>query len=94
MPKGHKIQNGYATRKTNDCGLDYRAIAKKMTDDGTRMNHATAHKIFNTAMQKLAQPIHEFYGVSSSDEMIARTANDPRFQSGIADLISNGELQL
>jgi hypothetical protein len=74
--------------------MDYRAIAKKMSEEGVKMNHATAHKVFNNAMQKIAQPIHDLYGISKDIESIERTANDPRFQSGIADLLSNNGIDL
>lgn len=37
MPKGYKIERGYAT--VNELGgLDYRSIAEQMTDEGHKMN--------------------------------------------------------
>lgn len=90
MPKGHKMVNGYSTTKSyGNTGMDYRKIAEKMTQDGSKMNHATAHKVFMTAMIKIAKPIHDFYEVNSDDASIYKTINDPRFQSTIVDLIEN-----
>jgi hypothetical protein len=94
MPKGHKMVNGYSTTKSyGNSGMDYRKIAVKMSQSGSKMNHATAHKVFMTAMIKIAKPIHEFYNISSDENSILKTINDPRFQSTIIDLIENFQEQ-
>jgi len=89
MPKGFKSTQGYATVTGTEGGMDYRAIAQKMTEDGHKMNHATARNIFLRAMKKLAQPICEMYDLDDP-ERIDRTAKDPRFQSSMVVMI--GEL--
>jgi hypothetical protein len=89
MPKGHKKLNGYSTTKNYGSGMDYRNIAKKMTCEGSKMNHATAHKVFMTALIKIAKPIHEFYDMGSDEKSLMKTVNDPRFQSTIVELIEN-----
>ena len=87
MPKGHKSQHGYATNKTFAGGEDYRSIAEKMTAAGSKMNHATARNVFLSALCKLAKPVHDLHGVSSCDDKLRSTARDPRFQSGIAEIL-------
>ncbi len=87
MPKGHKSQHGYATVSGIDGGLDYRSIALKMTDEGFRMNHATARNVFLRAMKKIAEPIHEMYAIDSSDTSLFVTAKDPRFQESVMEIL-------
>ena len=84
MPKGHKVETGYATVSSSDGCLGYREIAEKMTEDGHEMNHSTARNIFLRAMKKIAEPIVDNYGASDSQ----RLANDPRFQSCVQEIIS------
>jgi len=89
MPKGYKAKHGYATNKSFDGGEDYRTIAEKMTAAGSKMNHATARNVFLSALCKLAKPIHHLHGVSSSEDRLKTTAKDPRFQSGVAEIIAS-----
>lgn len=89
MPKGHKSKQGYATVASLEGGMDYRTIAKKMSDDGDQMNHATARNIFLRAMKKLATPVCELYELDESQDKIEKTARDPRFQSSMIELISD-----
>ena len=84
MPKGHKVETGYATVNGEDGCLGYREIAEKMTDQGHIMNHSTARNVFLRAMQKIAMPITESYGGSDAQKL----ANDPRFQSCVQEIIS------
>ena len=58
MPKGHKSENGYATVTSIEGAKDYRTIANQMTDEGHKMNHATARNVFLRAMKKIAEPLH------------------------------------
>ena len=89
MPKGYKSKHGYATNKAFEGGEDYRTIARKMTAAGSKMNHATARNVFISALCKLAKPIHAMHGVSSSEENLKVTARDPRFQSGVAEILDS-----
>ena len=54
MPKGYKVEHGYAT--VGD-GLGYREIAEKMTETGDKMNHSTARNVFLSAMSKFCNGI-------------------------------------
>ena len=85
MPKGHKFNHGYATAKG---GMGYREIAERCTNEGHKMNHATARNHFLRAMEKLAEPICEIFpGRKPAD-----VAKDPRFQQAVADLIEEGNV--
>jgi len=89
MPKGFKAKNGYATVTEFADGADYRAIAEKMTASGHKMNHATARNVFLGALRKIAKPIHRMHGLSDSHEILQSTAKDPRFQSGVAEILES-----
>ena len=89
MPKGHKSTNGYATIKTFNGGNDYRTIAEEMTSRGYKMNHATARNVFLSAMSKIAQPICQLQGSVISKNDLRSAIKDPRFQSGIAEILSS-----
>lgn len=84
MPKGHKVESGYATVSGDEGCLGYREIAEKMTEDGHIMNHSTARNVFLRAMRKIAKPISEEYGGRGAQDL----ANDPQFQSCVQDIIS------
>ena len=84
MPKGYKVEHGYATV---EAGLGYREIAEKMTDEGCKMNHSTARNIFLAAMSKFATELFEVYNIPVSKDKIKKVSSDPRFQSGLMSAI-------
>ncbi len=87
MPKGFKSKNGYATVTDFADGADYRSIAEQMTESGHKMNHATARNVFLGALRKIAKPVHKMHGLSETQEDLQVTAKDPRFQSGVAEIL-------
>jgi hypothetical protein len=87
-PKGHKSQHGYSVFSEFDGGLGYKDIAEKMTERGHKMNLSTARNVLVSALDKVAVGVCEAYGVSTDDEDLKRIASDPRFQSGIYDILS------
>ena len=89
MPKGYKSKNGYATVGKQAGGLGYREIAEKMTAAGDKMNHSTARNIFISAMEKVARDACSLFDVEPSKENIKRISNDPRFQSGVIDILND-----
>jgi hypothetical protein len=90
MPKGFKSKNGYAT--TSELGgKSYHEIADTMTSRGFKMNHSTSRNVFVGGMCKLAKDVAAAHGVCLSDDDIIRVAKDPRFQSGISEIIA-GEI--
>ena len=98
MPKGFKAEHGYATTKTFDGGEDYRTIAIKMSQDGYKMNHATARNVLLSAMRSLASDLLLSRGEDLQLERVDQIARSPQFQSGISDavsdLYSSGELKV
>lgn len=88
MPKGHKSKHGYAT-VTDSQGLGYREIAEHMTSKGDRMNHSTARNIYLSAMKKIAREVCRMYDTDATDANVTRIAADPRFQSGVNDILSD-----
>ena len=88
MPKGFKSKNGYAT--INDLGgKSYHEIADCMTSQGFKMNHSTSRNVFIGGMCKLAKNVAHAHGIALTDEEVIRIAKDPRFQSGISEIISD-----
>ena len=86
MPKGLKIERGYAT-VTETGGMGYREIAEKMSDEGFKMNHSTARNIFISAMRKIAKDMITLYDTDVDQEKIDQVSIDPRFQMGVSEAI-------
>jgi hypothetical protein len=87
MPKGYKVELGYATVNSESGGLGYREIAEKMTSDGFKMNHSTARNVFIAAMRKIAEDMVTLYEVRPDQSKIDKIASDPRFQVGVSEAI-------
>ena len=88
MPKGYKKDNGYSTVQTQG-GMGYREIAEKMTGSGDKMNHSTARNVFMKAVRKVAKDACNTIGVALSESDIEKIAADPRFQSGLIEIIND-----
>jgi len=88
MPKGHKSKNGYATVQI-DGGMGYREIAEHMTESGDEMNHSTARNVFLRAVRKVAKDACKISGLELTDNEISTIASDPRFQSGLIEIIND-----
>jgi hypothetical protein len=86
MPKGHRMQQGYATVKD---GMDYRAISEIMTERGYKMNHATARNVLLSAMRSLAKDLLLARGEGLETDRIEQIARSPMFQSGVSDSVSD-----
>jgi hypothetical protein len=86
MPKGFKSDNGYAT--TSELGgKSYQEIANEMTCYGYKMNHSTARNVCVNGLVKIAKQVVEHQGLHLSEKDIIKIAKDPRFQSGVSDII-------
>jgi hypothetical protein len=86
-PKGHKSQHGYSVFTEFEGGLGYKDIAEKMTEGGHKMNLSTARNVLVSALDKVAKGVCDAYGVEATDADLKRIASDPRFQSGVYDLL-------
>ncbi len=84
MPKGTKFKSGYAT--VTNTGMGYREIAEIMTQEGHKMNHATARNYFLRAMEKIAKPM---VGLSGSDIDPTDLAQNPLFQDALVEILSS-----
>jgi hypothetical protein len=87
-PKGHKSQHGYSVFSEFNGGLGYKDIAEKMTETGHKMNLSTARNVLVSALDKVAREVCSAYGVEATDDDLKRIASDPRFQSGIYDILN------
>lgn len=87
-PKGHKSEHGYSVFSEFDGGLGYKDIAEKMTASGHKMNLSTARNVLVSALDKVATDVCKVYGVDATDANLKRIASDPRFQSGIYDILT------
>ena len=84
MPKGFKVENGYATSAELG-GKSYHQIAEIMTDRGFKMNHSTARNIFVSGLSKIASNLIEIHGINFDAKRIKEIAIDPRFQEAVSD---------
>ena len=89
MPKGHVSAHGYATVSHDEGGLGYREIAEIMCESGFKMNHSTARNIFLSAMRKVARDSCHIFGIDPTEENLKRISSDPRFQSGVIDILKS-----
>ena len=94
MPKGFKSKNGYATTNHVSNGMGYREIAEVMTEEGFKMNHSTARNVFLSSMKKLVVSVCELEEKVINDEDMYRIASDPRFQSGVYDILIDSTIDV
>ena len=88
MPKGFKSENGYATISELG-GKSYQDIANIMCSKGYQMNHSTARNICVNGLKKIVAKVIEGQGIELSDADIKAVAKDPRFQSGLCDILKD-----
>jgi hypothetical protein len=69
-------------------GEDYRTIAKRMTDLGYKMNHATARNILLSGMKKFLRSISEELGNSIDDNQAARLCMRQDIHEVIGDILA------
>lgn len=86
MPKGKKIQGGYATVIEED-GANYRTIAEKMSRSGFQMNHASARNHVLRIMKKFASEFTVAKGDVMTEDELEAIARDPNFQAAISEMI-------
>lgn len=68
-------------------GTDFRTIAKIMTDNGYKMNHATARNVLISAIKKLLNYSAERVGVKISDSEMKRLIKDQSVHTALADVL-------
>jgi hypothetical protein len=84
--KGSKIDRGYATIGEDE-GVNYRNIAKAMTDMGYTMNHSSARNYTLRVMKKMAEALVSEWNLPSDNIDFEEVAKSPIFQQGISDVL-------
>ena len=88
MPKGYRVELGYATVNSESGGLGYSEIAEKMTSDGFKMNHSTARNVLVSGLMKIAKPLCELQERSHTPAELKKLAKNPDFQQSVAYFLS------
>ena len=86
--KGSKVDRGYATISEDD-GVNYRDIARSMTNMGFTMNHSSARNYTLRVMKKLAEALMDEWDLQEEEISSDEIAKSPLFQSGISDILKN-----
>lgn len=87
MPRGTKIESGYASIADDPDAMNFRAISEAMTAAGHRMNHSSARNYLLRGMRKFAEGLAEHYGVNMSPSEVENLARNPEFQDTIRELL-------
>ena len=85
MPLGHKVGK-YVTLSDRDA-MNYRTIAKHMTDQGWKMNHATARGVLLKGLTKVAKRVligMKGYADPAEVEQLIKTE---AFQGFVGDIV-------
>lgn len=69
-------------------GMCLHDIAKKMSNDGDKMNHSTVRNILNRSFVKIAKNISNHYDLNYTNEEIKKIAISPNFQESIIELLT------
>lgn len=86
MPKGKKVEGGYCTLSDRD-PMKFREIAKKMTLNGDRMNHATARGVLMKGMEKIAAELLTTIKGHARPADIRRLTANESFQAYVGDVL-------
>lgn len=68
-------------------GTDFRTIAKIMTNNGYKMNHATARNVLISAIKKLLNYSAERVGVKIPDANMKTLTKDQTVHTALADVL-------
>jgi len=68
-------------------GTDFRTIAKIMTNNGYKMNHATARNVLISAIKKLLNYSAERVGVKIPEAEMKALAKDQSVHTALADVL-------
>jgi hypothetical protein len=68
-------------------GIDFRHIAKVMTDNGHQMNHATARNRFLAAMRNLLRRTAQLLGNEITDKQIDQMLKSQEIYECLSDLL-------
>jgi hypothetical protein len=92
MPKGKKVGK-YVTLSDREA-MNYRTIARHMTNDGYKMNHATARGILIAGMKKIAvRVLIRVKGYANPEEVSALVKTEA-FQGYVGDMLEERYLNV
>ena len=73
---------------TNDYnGLDYRSIAKIMSDSGHKMNHSSVRNYITRGFCKVVKGVSKDYDLRYTEDQIKKIAQSPDFQNSIIEIM-------
>lgn len=89
------MKNGSNKKKyiVVDESIDFRSIAKIMTKNGFKMNHATARNVLIVAIKKIMSYSAEQIGVKMSTDVMTRMIKDQNLHSALADVLYRAHKQ-
>lgn len=76
-----------------DESVDFRSIAKIMTKNGFKMNHATARNVLIAAIKKIMSYSAEQVGVKMTPEIMTKMIKDQNLHSALADVLFRAHRQ-
>jgi hypothetical protein len=68
-------------------GVDFRTIAKTMSENGYPMNHATARNILIQAMERLLNTVAQNMGLKLKQKHIKELIKDQSIHHALADVL-------
>jgi hypothetical protein len=72
---------------TLDEGIDFRKIAKIMTDAGYTMNHATARNVLIFALRSLLNDIAGQFGIKISEDKMQEMLKSQQLHDALSDVL-------
>lgn len=79
---------------TLDDGLDFRGIAKAMSEKNYEMNHATVRNVLMSAMFKLIRHITDEIGEELTDEELIGILKNQNLHNSLQDVLHAGYAEL
>jgi ketopantoate reductase len=83
----------YITINRND-GTDFRTIARRMTECGFRMNHATARNILFFSLESFVKNLCVNLGVETTDEAVKKIIFSQEMHNMFSDVIAKSYIEM
>ncbi len=68
-------------------GIDFRKIAKIMSDSGYQMNHATARNVLMSSLSNLFKHVSHQMGVDMTENQIKNFLKDQKVHEALSDVL-------
>ena len=91
MPKGKKFTNGYCSVSRIPNAKNYRQISIACAQRGIKIGPSNVRNVLLSAMCKIAAPLCQDRGLSTSGDDVLEIAKNPHFQQSVASLIKEVE---